>query len=424
MVCKKKMNVICFLMLLLFALLLPIVHAKFGDSPEILFEKTLSDEIRNIDASSNYIVVSAGKEIILFDITGKELWRYAPPATDEIHAVAISPSESYIVADGRYKWSAAGQIHLIGIDKMLIESIEYEGPPINYFDLDKPNASNIDFVYKYGEKGYFLAVRSGTLQYPVLTYVKEPTLNKTKITQLGMAVSNKNFTFKPEYGDLLYTDEYGHVWRRGAWLYTYTSGPEKIYDKDTWILTLVNSSARVDSDDRIVWQFKQNRPIQNVGFIRNGDKVVASSGNTLFILDNPLIKELPSTSSLSGKPSTVVLANSIDYTLASDFFGFLKNKNKEAVRANASDFSQYKNEKFIVILGGPDAPEGIGSIVREVLSEIEENFLRQDETSKMFIKTDVWTQGQVVMVIAGNNRYQTQKAHVENKDTVLTEIGG
>jgi hypothetical protein len=104
------------------------------------------------------------------------------------------------------------------------------------------------------------------------------------------------------------------------------------------------------------------------------------------------------------KVRIVVLANSIDFELATDFFAFLGNKGIETVHSTASYFNQYKEEKFIVILGGPDAPEGVGSIVQEALSEVEENSVREAGARKKYIKTNIWDLGQRVMVIAGSNR--------------------
>ena len=122
------------------------------------------------------------------------------------------------------------------------------------------------------------------------------------------------------------------------------------------------------------------------------------------------------------KPRILLLANSIDYSLASDFFRFLENKGIEVVRATASDFYQYKNEKFIVILGGPDAYEGVGEIVREVLMNREQNWLRERGNRRMYVKTNVWTQGQVVFIIAGSDRYETQRAHEESRGGVVSRV--
>jgi hypothetical protein len=126
-----------------------------------------------------------------------------------------------------------------------------------------------------------------------------------------------------------------------------------------------------------------------------------------------IISMLVSVSAQQEKPRIVVLANSIDFELASNFFGFF-NPMIEVVHATASDFDQYKGEKFIVILGGPDAYEGVGEIVREVLEDEEEDYLRVNGNRNRYVKTNTWSQGQEVTVLAGYCRHQTQKAHEEH----------
>jgi Tol biopolymer transport system component len=157
------------------------------------------------------------------------------------------------------------------------------------------------------------------------------------------------------------------------------------------------------------------------GWSPDGTKIALSSdrdgGNyNIFILD------------VSGivtpkKPSIVVLANSIDYGLASDFFGFLGNKGIEVVHATVDDFEQHQDEKFVVILGGPDAYDGVGEIVQGVLSGDEQSFLREKGNRKMYVKTNVWGTGQRVMVIAGSDREQTKTAHQENRAQVSSNAG-
>ncbi len=68
------------------------------------------------------------------------------------------------------------------------------------------------------------------------------------------------------------------------------------------------------------------------------------------------------------KPRVVVLANSVDYELGSEFFRFLGNKGIDVVHVSATDFEQYKQEKFVVILGGHEAYEGVGDIVKGILT--------------------------------------------------------
>lgn len=126
----------------------------------------------------------------------------------------------------------------------------------------------------------------------------------------------------------------------------------------------------------------------------------------------------------AGKPRIVLLANDIDYENAQDFYGFLGNKGMEVIRVTASTFDANKQEKFIVILGGPDAYDGVGEIVKQVLSAEEQNQVREKASRKMIVKTNVWRKGQVVHVIAGADRNQTKKGHEENRDKLDKNVKG
>lgn len=126
----------------------------------------------------------------------------------------------------------------------------------------------------------------------------------------------------------------------------------------------------------------------------------------------------------SSKPEAILLANSIDYGLAGNFNTLLKNSGIEVTHTDAAKFSQYNKNKFIVILGGPDASEGVGEIVREVLGENEQNQIREGSNRKMYVKTNVWTTGQVVMVMAGTDRWETKKTGEDNKVGVKNKVKG
>lgn len=122
------------------------------------------------------------------------------------------------------------------------------------------------------------------------------------------------------------------------------------------------------------------------------------------------------------KPGIVLLANDIDYSLANDFFGFLRNRGMEVTRVTAQEFDAKKEEKFIVILGGPDAYDGVGEKVRKALTVEEENYLREKGNRKMYVKTNVWRKGQVVYIIAGSDRNETRKAHEENREKLDKKV--
>ncbi len=177
----------------------------------------------------------------------------------------------------------------------------------------------------------------------------------------------------------------------------------------------------MDKSDGLIWKYNTPAWVSGVAVSQQGHYAVAASDRTIYFFDNSGSAEVPADA--AAKPRIVVLANSIDYNLATEFFGFLRNNGIEVINTNAQDFERYKAERFIVILGGPDAYEGVGAIVQSpgLLTSEEQNYVRTKGNRKMFVKTNVWTQGQRVFIIAGSNRFHTQNAHLENRESVSTQ---
>jgi len=117
-----------------------------------------------------------------------------------------------------------------------------------------------------------------------------------------------------------------------------------------------------------------------------------------------------------------VFANSIDKAMAGDFFSFLRSRGMQVSIFNASDFEKEKTRKIIVILGGPDAYEGIGEIVRSLVNESEQSYLRVKGNRKMLAAGNRFSDGQRVFVISGSDRHETAKARAENKHHLLETV--
>ncbi|WP_206204297.1 hypothetical protein [Thermococcus sp. LS1] len=124
-------------------------------------------------------------------------------------------------------------------------------------------------------------------------------------------------------------------------------------------------------------------------------------------------------------PEVVILSNDIDWGIR----GTLLASQLEALgfsvrRVTADEFETYKRGRIIVILGGPEAYDGVGSYVQQALSLEEQNAIINGEAG-MFIKTDVWAEGQVVIVLAGQDRWGTSrkiKAYLEGLDLAYAEL--
>ncbi len=117
------------------------------------------------------------------------------------------------------------------------------------------------------------------------------------------------------------------------------------------------------------------------------------------------------------KPKAILLANDIDYTRATPLVEFLENNGYEVVRTTASEFEQYKGENLIIILGGADALDGVGDVVKSVLTEREQELTRL--SAHYFLKENVWAPDQRVFIFAGKDRSETKDAHVEYMDRIL-----
>jgi len=132
---------------------------------------------------------------------------------------------------------------------------------------------------------------------------------------------------------------------------------------------------------------------------------------------------------LSGE-NVLLVANSIDLGLADEFLAYLRSSNIEARVVNATEFTELErvNNRLIIILGGPDAPEGVGEITREVLSDAEEAAVRDAGSQLMFVKynvwTGMWTHNQVVVVLAGSDRKSTALAESMYAGDVKTRLTG
>ncbi len=117
-----------------------------------------------------------------------------------------------------------------------------------------------------------------------------------------------------------------------------------------------------------------------------------------------------------------VVANDIDYNLAEDFLSFLDMNNVRITRITAADFPEHQEDKILVILGGPDAYNGVGYIVQTALDANEIDLVREEGTSTMFIKTNVWEDEQLVLILAGTDRELTQQAGITNEEKVLSRL--
>jgi len=119
---------------------------------------------------------------------------------------------------------------------------------------------------------------------------------------------------------------------------------------------------------------------------------------------------------LSGPSHIIIVSNSIDHS--PELVSYLQEHN-QVVTITPEQFPEYQVYDYYVLLGGPDAPEGMGNIVRGILSIREQDYLRQTGEYNLFIRV---INGKMFFVLAGSDRESTKKAVEDLKDEVLSYI--
>jgi hypothetical protein len=131
---------------------------------------------------------------------------------------------------------------------------------------------------------------------------------------------------------------------------------------------------------------------------------------------------LPSTLNVE-KLHVFILSNAIDWRLEGESLkAFLESSRINAERIFTNSFDSYKNEEIIIILGGPDAYDGVGYIVSQVLDPSSVNYLRTADAYSVFLERDIFTADQLIIVLAGNDRDLTAQAIVENRNDIIEYI--
>jgi len=110
-----------------------------------------------------------------------------------------------------------------------------------------------------------------------------------------------------------------------------------------------------------------------------------------------------------------VVANPDGYRLAENWFEFLKNESVPYKQTSPAEFEGNKKEKLIVILGGPNEPWGLGEIVKQLLTQQELEWVSKPGNARMYLKENVWRDGQKVLIFAGPDKEMAAKARTGNR---------
>lgn len=119
----------------------------------------------------------------------------------------------------------------------------------------------------------------------------------------------------------------------------------------------------------------------------------------------------------SAHRDVVIVANSVDMPAAQQLGTFLQEIGYQVLLISPGDLLANQNTERIVIIGGPDAYEGVGGYVQQVLTRNHEELLRM--MHMVWVADRPWLKDQVIIVVAGPDRAQTSKAVEEYSDFVL-----
>jgi hypothetical protein len=125
-------------------------------------------------------------------------------------------------------------------------------------------------------------------------------------------------------------------------------------------------------------------------------------------------------SAQAAQPQVTVLANTIDFSASADLIEAILQEGIDVVRITPQDMAQHRNDTMILILGGQNAPEGVGDIVGGVLDGKEkEELVASPNARTVRVMPNLWAENQNVILFAGNEKEQTRKAFSDTEPDLL-----
>ena len=110
-----------------------------------------------------------------------------------------------------------------------------------------------------------------------------------------------------------------------------------------------------------------------------------------------------------------IVGNQAAIDLAKEFFTTLSNESIPLAIVT-DQFDKVKNEKFVFVLGGAKGPGGVDEFVKQVLSK-EELASGNQPGGRMFVKENVFSQGQTIVVFTGPDEAAAAAARKNGRKT-------
>jgi hypothetical protein len=120
----------------------------------------------------------------------------------------------------------------------------------------------------------------------------------------------------------------------------------------------------------------------------------------------------------------VVVATPESYAKAADWQKFLESKQIPLKNVAPSNLAAFKDAQYVVLLGPLDEAGGIKPLAEKALIKAEFDQMMQPGSSAMFVKSNVWSQGQEVIVYTGANDKGVETARKANRAEWMDVIFG
>lgn len=112
----------------------------------------------------------------------------------------------------------------------------------------------------------------------------------------------------------------------------------------------------------------------------------------------------------------IVVATQPTFAKAGPWVDFLKSKEVPVKNVAPSDLASFKDEPYVVLMGGMDEAGGIKSLAEKALSKSEFEWIQKAGNNTMYLKYDVWYGGQEVMIFAGADGAGAEAARKGSRD--------
>ncbi|MBN1568719.1 MAG: hypothetical protein JXA73_12800 [Acidobacteria bacterium] len=110
-----------------------------------------------------------------------------------------------------------------------------------------------------------------------------------------------------------------------------------------------------------------------------------------------------------------IVGNQASIDRARDFFTTLSNESIPLAIVT-DQFDKVKKEKYIIVLGGAKGAGSVEDFVKQVLTE-EEKASGNQAGGKMFVKENLFAQGQTIIVFTGSDEAAAAEARKNSRKT-------